>query len=366
MYSRRILVHQPIRFILTIGGIGLCIVLILFLLGVYRGVEIGSVEYIRKNNADLWILQSGTNNILRATSILSTSHGFVIQDHPDVEQACPVLLLLSTLKRGETSATVFLTGYCPELSLGGPPQIIEGRTIRNDDEIVLDRSFAKKYHYHVGDEVQIQDEKLRVSGICTGTNAFVIQYAFVTLNRAQEIAGFPNLVTCYLLKVRVQAPLSKVVMELSEDLPGIVVFTQATFLSNNIKEMESGLLPLLYAIAGIGTIVLTVILSLILSINILERRKDFAVMKTLGSPRRFLPGLIFQQAFFHVIMAVFFGLICFFPLMELIEKITPELSTITTLKQVILVTLVVCLMSIISSILALQRLRKIYPLEAFS
>lgn len=56
--------------------------------------------------------------------------------------------------------------------------------------------------------------------------------------------------------------------------------------------MESGILPLLYVIALIGAVVLTVILSLLLSINILKRRKDFAVMKTLGSPQRYLPQLM--------------------------------------------------------------------------
>jgi len=101
MYSIRILLNQPLRFFLTIGGIGLCIVLMLFLLGVYRGVEVGSVEYIRKNKADLWILQDGTNNILRATSILSTAHGYVINDHPDVKMASPILLLLSTIEKGD-------------------------------------------------------------------------------------------------------------------------------------------------------------------------------------------------------------------------------------------------------------------------
>jgi putative ABC transport system permease protein len=276
------------------------------------------------------------------------------------------LLLLSTINKGETSATVFLSGYRPELELGGPPQIIEGRVMQNDDEIVLDKSFAQKYEYKVGDEVKIQDEVLHVSGICTGTNAFVIQYAFVTLSRAQKVVGFPNLVTCFLVKACKGANLEKVSQELCDDLAGIVVFDHQTFLTNNIKEMESGLLPLLYSIASLGAIVLIVILSLILSINILERRKDFAVMKTLGSPKSFLPGLIFQQALLIVIIAVLFGLICFFPLTEFIEKLTPELSTITTLSQVIIVTIVVCFMSLISSFISLQRLRKIYPLEAFS
>ena len=366
MYSIRILLNQPLRFFLTIGGIGLCIVLMLFLLGVYRGVEVGSVEYIRKNKADLWILQDGTNNILRATSILSTAHGYVINDHPDVKMDSPILLLLSTIEKGDRSSTVFLTGYRPELKLGGPPYLINGREIQNDDEIVLDKSFAEKYDYEIGDQVLIQDDTLYVVGICTGTNAFVIQYAFVTLKRAQEVIGFPNLVTTYLINLKNGANIDKVIQDLHTDLPGVVVFPHSTFLKNNIEEMESGLLPLLYAIAAIGAIVLTVILSLILSINILERRKDFAVMKTLGSPDRFLPGLILQQALILTFVAAIFSMALFFPMMRLIENLTPELSTITTVDQIFTVVAVVCIMSLFSSFISMRRLRKIYPLEAFS
>jgi len=50
---------------LTIGGVSLCIVLMFFLLAVYRGVADGSVEYIRRNKADLWVLQRNATNILR-------------------------------------------------------------------------------------------------------------------------------------------------------------------------------------------------------------------------------------------------------------------------------------------------------------
>jgi ABC-type antimicrobial peptide transport system permease subunit len=366
MYSIRILLKQPLRLLLTIGGIGLCIVLMLFLLGVYRGVEVGSVEYIRKNRADLWILQDGTNNILRATSILSTAHGYVIKDHPDVKKASPILLLLSTIEKGDRSSTVFLTGYKPELKLGGPPHLVNGREIQNDNEIVLDKSFAEKYDYEIGDQVFIQDDTLYVVGICSGTNAFVIQYAFVTLKRAQEVIGFPNLVTSYLVNLKSTANIDEVMQDLRSDLPGVVVFSHTNFLNNNIEEMESGLLPLLYAVAAIGAIVLTVILSLILSINILESRKDFAVMKTLGSPNRFLPGLILQQALILSLVAAIFAIALFFPMMHLIENLTPELSTITTLDQIFTTVTVVCIMSLFSSFISMRRLHNIYPLEAFS
>jgi len=41
------------RLVLTIGGIACCIAFMLFLLSVYFGVIIGSMEYIRSNRADL-------------------------------------------------------------------------------------------------------------------------------------------------------------------------------------------------------------------------------------------------------------------------------------------------------------------------
>ena len=48
--------------------------------------------------------------------------------------------------------------------------------------------------------------------------------------------------------------------------------------------MESGIIPLLFIVTLISAIVLTAILSLILSVSILEKRRDFAIMKALGSP----------------------------------------------------------------------------------
>jgi ABC-type lipoprotein release transport system permease subunit len=337
----------------------------LFLLGIYRGVAEGSVEYIRQNKADLWILQTNTTNILRGTSILSTAHGYVLRENPDLKNISPVLFLLSTIKKQNKAATVFLTGYDPAAKYGGPPGVIQGRNINTDHEIVLDVSFAAKHSLSVGDTVFINHTSLVITGLCTGTNAFVIQYAFVTLKQAQSLIEFNNLITCYCADVKTKKPISAVCKEVEEDVPGIVVYTHQEFLQNNIYEMESGILPLLYALAAIGSIVLTVILTLILSINILEYRTDFAVMKTLGSPFGYLPRLIINQAFFLVASAIIIGLIFFFPMVALICKVSPEIKTITSVGHIFYVIIIVGIMSLVSAFVALRKLRNIYPLEVF-
>ncbi len=363
MYPIRILSAQPLRLVLTVAGIALCITLMLFLLGVHRGVFVGSVEYVQKNRTDLWVVQENTTNILRGFSLLRTAHGELLRRMEGVRDAAPVLFLLCAVEHGGRRATVYLTGYEPGSGKGGPPGIARGRSVEGDDEIVLDRSFAAKERIGVGDAVRLRGDPLRVVGLSTGTNAFVIQYAFVTLARAQRLAGFPTLVSCYLVTSSGD-PVS-LRDRIREDVPGVDVYTHEQFLENNIHEMESGLLPLLYTIAGIGGLVLAAILTLLLTINILERRTDIAVMKALGVPASSLTRMVLTLAFLISGAGSALALAAFFPLARGIEWLAPEVTTATSFTHIFLAMLAVAVISAGSALAAARRARSIYPLEAF-
>ena len=129
--------------------------------------------------------------------------------------------------------------------------------------------------------------------------------------------------------------------------------------------MQSGFLPLLYTIAGIWGIVLTTILSLILSINILERRKDFAILKTIGSPKIFLSGLIISQSFMISILGLVSAALIFFPFVNGIEWLAPDVNNKSSVVDVFIIVGAVGMMSLISSYFSLRRMRSIYPTEAF-
>jgi putative ABC transport system permease protein len=366
MYALRILVQQPVRFALTVGGIALCVMLMLFLLSIYRGVAAGSVEYIRRNPSDLWVLQRNATNILRGSSILTTAHGAYLGQVPEVEAASPVLLILSTVRRERGQATLFLVGYDPVAGSGGPPEIVAGRGVMADTEIVLDRSFARKHGILPGEFVCVQDDSLCVVGLSGGTNAFVIQYGFASIARVRSLIGFPSMVTCYCVRLRPGTAIDSMRTALVDDLPGIVVFDQETFLNNNVREMESGFLPILYAIAAIGAIVLTSILTLLLTVIILESRKDFAVMRALGSPDRFIHSVILAQAMLLACCGTVVAMALFPPMASVIEWLTPEVSTAASATQIGSVTAVVLVVTSISAWIAIRRVKPIYPLEAFA
>ncbi|MFH0992580.1 MAG: ABC transporter permease [bacterium] len=364
-FAYRILRSQPLRMGLTVGGMALCIILMLFLMSIYHGVADGSVEYVRQTKADLWVLQEGTTNILRGFSILSTGHGNILRTISGIESVSPLLFLLTTITKGTQSSTVYVAGYDLATGIGAPPQLKEGRSLREDDEIILDRAFALKNSFVLGNTLVIRNDTLKIVGISEQTNMFVLQYAFVSIAKARALAGFSGLTSCFLVTVKNDADLIATRERIKNELPGTEVFCQREFVENNIREMQSGFLPLLYTLALIGAVVLTTILSLILTITILEKRKDFAVMKILGSPRSFLSRLILTQGFEIALASCITALVFFFPLIHCVEVVSPEVSTKTSLEQIVVIVVAALGMNLVSSFLSYRQLRRIYPMEVY-
>lgn len=364
-HAWRYLAFRPSRSILIITGVGLCTVLMLFLVSVYRGVSDGTLDYVRNNRADLWIMQENATNIVRGSSLLLPKQGQVLTHIGGIRSASPILLTLSVVKVSDRSGTVYLVGYDPAAEWGGPPAIVEGGEVQTDNEIVIDDRFAAKMQLVVGDTVYINRAALRVVGLATGTNAAVIQYAFVTLKTAQKLFGQVKIVSAYLVSLESDADTDRVIATVRQVLRDASVFTHAEFIENNRREMQSGFLPFIVAVCTISVVVLVSILSLLLSILILERRTDFAVMKTIGAPAFALPLLVLNLAAIIAVSGTAVGLVMYPVVTQLVQWISPELCPRTTGREFAITTTSVLLACVVAALIPLRKLRSIYPAESF-
>src|SRR5450756_585286 len=82
----------------------------LFLLSVYFGVGEGTMEYIKSNKADLWVLQKNAENILRHASVLLMDQGITIRGFKGVRAVSPVLMLISNTRRPHLSYHMLTPG----------------------------------------------------------------------------------------------------------------------------------------------------------------------------------------------------------------------------------------------------------------
>jgi ABC-type antimicrobial peptide transport system permease subunit len=374
-YALRVIRTQPMRSAMTIGGISLSILLILFLFSIYRGVSRGSIEYIAGSKADLWVLQTHSTNILRSMSIMPETYTHPVRKVPGVRQVSPMLFLLATishqersfLERDSNSVSVYLAGYDLKTGFGAPSKMVEGRLPVTDGEIVLDKALARRLKFQIGENAQINDSLFRVVGICSGTNMFVIQYAFTSLTSVQALTAVPELISAMIIQTDPSVKIDSVKAGILAALPGeVAVFDQSTFLANNRKEMNSGIVPLLYTNAIIGAVVLIAVLTLILVIMILERRRDLAVMKALGAPPGYLGRIVFQLAITITSLSCVVALALILPLLTAINTVSPEITGELWPSDAVFTCLVALAMGSVSAFIAVRRLRTIYPLEVFT
>ncbi len=365
MYALKTLAIQYLRFIITAFGIALCLMLMLFLLAIYNGVSDASVRYVRESDADIWVLQRHAANLLRGTSLLSNRHGFMIKEVEGVKSIAPILFFTATVNVPSNTASMHLVGYDPKTGKGGPPEITEGDTLQNNSQIILDNAFAAKYKIKIGYKLPIRDDTLTVAGLSSGTNLFVIQFAFITLSEARKLLGYPAILSCFQVKVEPGFNPLTVAENIRSVSPDFAVYDKATFLKNNIHEAETGVMPLLYVVAMIGAIVLTALLSLILSVYVLEQQKDYAIMKALGAPLGFLPRIIIQQSLILAGSGLIIAILLFAPMLFAVKKLSPTISAESSVSQVLIVAAGLLTISLLSSILPLMRQRHIYPLEVF-
>jgi len=355
-----------IRLVLTVFGVAACVALFVALWSIYRGAFDGAISYIKGVDADLWVLQRSTDNLMRGFSVLPPWYGPELRELEGVESIGRLVMVLAAVEARERRSTVYLIGYEEHTGVGAPPELLAGRPPGSDDEIVLDRSFARKLGLGVTDSVSINGTRLRVVGLSRGTNAIVMQYAFVAISRAQSLLPVPGIVTAYLLRLAPDVDPSKAAGSIRERYSRLSAYTRAEFVANNIRELDDGFLPILLLITSLAAVVLLVILTLILSMDVLERRRDFAIMKILGAPDLTLWLVVARQSLSLATAGLVAGAALAAGLIPGLKLLLPTMNPVFEPWQGLSVLGSVEAIAVVSASVAFLQTRSIYPLEAFA
>jgi len=361
----RMISKEKVRFLITVSGVGCAVMLMLFLVGVYEGVKRDSTSYVVTTPADIWICQKNSTNLLRTSSFLFSSIEDEIRKVKGVNQVAGLLRFIATARINSQSVTLFIFGFDPKSGLGAPLTLIRGRSIINSREIIIDKTFAAKHKLALGDRLHIQGYDFRVVGISRGTNAFVTQFAFTTLEDAQLLIGLPGIISFFLIRTEASADKTLIIDSLKKQFPSLAVFDKQEFVRNNLEEMETGVLPVLWAIAFFGALVSTAIITLMVYGAILERREDYALLKAIGARQTFLVSLVLKQSLWGALAGFVFGLLLHAVSTPLLMAWVPEISSFLTFKAVGFIFAASLVIGVMGSWLPLHKLSHIYPAEVF-
>ena len=153
--------HNKGRFILTCMGLGLLLMVVMGMGGIYRGLIYDATSVLQATNADIWVVQKDTFGPFADDSRIPEDLQYNLRAVPGVEQAAPISFRNMQIDYHEQKLRFYLIGYRWD-SIGGPSQLIAGRQIsRKHYEIVAD----KKLGFMLGDVLHMGLHDYTVVGL---------------------------------------------------------------------------------------------------------------------------------------------------------------------------------------------------------
>jgi len=393
--------HKLSRFLLTAVGIGLLLMIVMGMAGIYQGLSEDALSFLERTKADLWVVQRGTRGPFAEISRLPWS----LEDrvHAVTGVADARAFVSHTIQREYRGRPlrIVVQGLAWPRDNGRTLPLIAGRSIGQAHyEMLADRSLGLR----LGDRIPLGKDLYTVVGMTTGMvgqsgdgiafftipDAIAIQYDLpgeaVRLEREarrsrltkQDLGNIQPL-----LLERAAGPASELPALGTQNVSAIMVnvapgvdpgrvakvfsgWSDVTVYSNDVQRdlllkaiernrKQLGLFRRLLVIIS------AIIMALILYTLTLDKVHDIAMLKLMGARNRVVVALILQQAL--LLGAMGYGLayimgLWVFPFFPRRVAITRE-----NLAQLALVVLAI---SVLSSLLGIWKAMSVQPNEVVS
>ena len=391
----RDILHAWGKFIFTGIGLGLLIGVTLTMAGVYRGMVDDGKVLLDNSGANLWVVQRDTLGPYAESSSIPDDLWRSIRTLPGVAEAANVTYLTMQVGRGEKDVRAMVVGIAagePGTS-GWPPQLVAGRQItRGHYEAVADIATG----FRLGDEVKIRRNHYTVVGLTRrmvsssgdpmvfiplkdaqeaqflkDNDAILMQRRRTEANPAFNRPGVPGLLDAVIASqtsnnsvnavlVRIQSEYSP--QEVAEPIrrwKRLTVYDRAQMEEILVGKLIATSAKQIAMFLVILAIVSAAIVAFIIYTLTMDKIREIAVLKLIGTRNRTISGMILQQA-------LVLGVIGF-----VVGKITATFAAPLFPKYVLLMPIdsilgffAVMVICVLASVVAIRMALKVDPAEA--
>ncbi|MFH0939418.1 MAG: ABC transporter permease [Planctomycetota bacterium] len=298
----RIIMHQPLRYLVALMGISFAAGLAFIQLSLYIGFKENASIIADHTDGDVWVcarfhenfdfpkqLNPGVLELVRATR--------------GVKSAAPLLLVFSQWRlEGGAEKTVQIVGYDVAGGVGRPWQLLTGFSDELDDPgaVTIDTTAQRKLdHADVGSTTEIGNIRAQVVGITDGIRSFQGNpMIFTDLNNARSF-GHLNSDAVHYIVVKLEPTADRnVVLSSLRNIEYCEAYSSAEF-SKKAQDYwlnSTGAGPALAMAALMGLIVGVVVAGQVLYTSTLENIKEYGTLKAIGASNLRVSSVIVAQA----------------------------------------------------------------------
>jgi putative ABC transport system permease protein len=368
--ASKILLHDKLRFAITVTGVGFAVALVLVQTGLFLGLLDNASVTIDHLDAEVWVAAKNTPNIDFARTF-SDAYVNRVRSVDGVARADNLIVwfVRMALPNGVQEG-IEMYGMERFKEWGMPWDVTEGNLedLRRGRFVMLDNSAIKRCgQFAVGDYREFIGRRMKIIGRTRGALSFTTApVAFADLQCMQELTPELKGETSYIVvKLQPGADRRQVMAEIQRRLPYTDVVTREDW-SNNSKiywVTSTGLGLQLASTIILGCMVAIIIVAQTLYSSTMEHLKEFGTIKAIGAGNAHIYGILARQATIAALCGAVIGAALTLALRPLMASLELKLLVIPSVWAMTFTGTLV--FSLAASMISFRKVAKLDPAMVF-
>ena len=370
------LLHEKVRFLITLVGITVAGVLALLEIAIYLGMMANATAVIRHTDGDLWIASKNIQTFDFALPFPAERINHV-RAFSDVLWAEKLLLFWGFIKLPNGGRDqVQIIGFNPDTGIGAPWAMAEGRPIdvKGGNYMIIDRTSEQRLgRLETGTlselTVMNKERSFKLVGLSQGIKSFTTApLIFTSYNRLSAFfaeAGWGDQTSFIIAKLKNPEALGPVTEALRARLKDNDVFTKDQFIRKTVMywTVQTGMGMAFFLTAALAMIIGGTIVGQTIYASTLEHLREFGTLKAVGAKNHEIYQVVLAQASINAVAGYLMAAIVVVLLKGGVEKAgVPLLLSPMLFVALFWVILAACLASAWFSV---SKIRSLDPVTVF-
>ena len=297
--------HRPARTFVSIAGIALGVLLVVFTVGLAHGLlrERGRRE--ANIGAEILLRPAGTMGLSGAQPFtLPVAHAREVARVSGVRMAVPIGQNLDKSDSGFGSRLIEGIPFDEYAALTGLT-IKEGRKLDKGDEVIIDSVWKAEHQVEVGSTMTIYERPFRIVGVYEPPGGGRLK---IPLSTMQDQVGSENRCNAILVASVDPALQDEVGVRIKDHFPDDQII-----MTRELPEIYMSSVPalnvFLKVVIGVAATISTLVILLAMYTTVTERTRQIGILKSLGMSKASIVWVIEQEAILVSVLGVFIGVV---------------------------------------------------------
>jgi putative ABC transport system permease protein len=299
------LAHRPARTAVSVVGIALGVLLVVFTVGLAHGLlrERGK----REANIGAQIMVRPAGMIALAGNqafAMPVAHAAELLRVEGVRMAVPIGQNLDKSDSGFGSRLIEGVPFDQYAALNGLT-IKEGRGLQSGDEVIIDSAWQRERNVAVGSTIDIYERPFRIVGIYEPPGGGRIKIPLATM---QDQVGSEHRCNTILIACADPSQQEQVAALIKKQFPDDQIV-----LTRELPELYMSSVPalniFLKVVVGVATTISMLVILLAMYTTVTERTRQIGILKSLGMSKRSIAWVIEQEAILVSVLGVLIGVL---------------------------------------------------------